>query len=155
MALMTGKVEGVDEDGGGEDSERAENEGRSDSLVEVVLWRKETLLVLGLDEVRLRGGFKRENVRDIILVLDSLLCCFSLYQLIILVALLPLQMYWKLLRNMSILPCASPFFAPHDSVRIWFRVFRHDCVSLPKVFFCLKVDCVPVLPLCRMLCACV
>lgn len=68
MALMTGKVEGVDEDGGGEDSERAENEGRSDSLVEVVLWRKETLLVLGLDEVRLRGGFKRENVRDIFLV---------------------------------------------------------------------------------------
>lgn len=100
-------------------------------------------------------GVLPESLEGIILVLDSLLCCFSLYQLIILVALLPLQMYWKLLRNMSILPCASPFFAPHDSVRIWFRVFRHDCVSLPKVFFCLKVDCVPVLPLWRMLCACV
>lgn len=86
-------------------------------------------------------GVLPESLEGIILVLDSLLCCFSLYQLIILVALLPLQMYWKLLRNMSILPCASPFFAPHDSVRIGFEslgmiVFRCKSFFLPESWLC-------------------
>lgn len=49
----------MEEDGGEEERDRAENEGRRESLV-VVPWRKG----LGLDEER--GGLRREKERDIV-----------------------------------------------------------------------------------------